>query len=80
MLLCNRKDPATATCGNTDDSEKHCAKSQKPDTNAYILYDSLNLTFWKNQSCKDRKLIGGCQSIGEGRKGLTVGAGGSFLG
>lgn len=28
---------------NLDESQKHCAKTQKPDTKEYILYNSLSM-------------------------------------
>lgn len=42
---------------------------QKPETQDYILYDSIHMTFQKMQNYKGKKLIGGCQGLG---KAVTI--------
>lgn len=38
---------------------------QKPETQDYILYDSIHMTFQKMKNYKGKKLIGGCQGLGK---------------
>ena len=47
IQLSNEKEQTTDKCNNTDDSQKHYDKWKKPDSNIYILYDSIYMTFGK---------------------------------
>lgn len=43
------------------------SQKKKQRTKDYILYESIDMTFWKKQNYRDRNQIN-CRSLGEGRK------------
>ena len=45
ILLSNQKEPTRDSDNNVDEPQRHCAKGKKPDTKAYILYDSISMRF-----------------------------------
>ena len=51
------------TGSSMDESLKHYVKYKHPDSKGSMLYDSIYMFFWKNENCRDRKLIIGHQGL-----------------
>lgn len=60
------KESITNISNNMDTSQIYCAKSKKskPDSKGYLLYDSISMTFWKTQNCRERNCISAYQESG----------------
>lgn len=49
-LYSNKKERTTDTHNNMDESRKHYAKRKKPDSEEYILNDSIYMIFGKEKN------------------------------
>ena len=58
----------------------HYANLKKAHSKRYILYDSIDTTFWKRQTYRDRKQFSGCQGLGVGGQDDHKGAAQGNLG
>lgn len=54
ILMINKKERTTHKWNNMNESQKHYSKRKMQDTNCYIQFDSMYMTFWKNQNYRDR--------------------------
>ena len=70
------KESITNISNNMDTSQIYRAKSKKskPDSKGYLLYDSISMTFWKTQNCRERNCISAYQESGV-RSWLQLGKG-----
>ena len=52
-------------------SQMHFSQWKKPDSEGYIWYNLISMTFWKRQSYREGEQVSGYQALGE-NEGLTI--------
>lgn len=76
ILMINKKERTTHKWNNMNESQKHYSKWKMQDINCYMQFDSMYMTFWKNQNYRDRLPRAGQQErrltikVEKGKKGV----------
>lgn len=69
--MINKKERTTHKWNNMNKSQKHYAKCKKQDTNCYMQFDSIYMTFWKKQNYRGRNQSR-LPRAGQGERRLTI--------